>query len=76
MILLDVSDKEALWRISDRSDERDDETLQAIRKRISLFHQETEPVIDFYKDQGKLSIVDGEKNIEEVFAQICKKLEI
>jgi len=76
VVLLDVSDKEALWRISDRSDERDDETLQAIRKRISLFHQETEPVIDFYKDQGKLSIVDGEKNIEEVFAQICEKLKI
>jgi adenylate kinase len=76
VILIDVSDKEALWRISGRSDERDDETLQAIRKRIGLFHQETEPVIDFYREQGKLLSVDGEKNIEEVFAQICEGLGI
>lgn len=76
VILIDVSDKEALWRISGRSDERDDETLQAIRKRIGLFHQETEPVIDFYREQDKLLSVNGEKNIEEVFAQICEGLGI
>jgi len=76
VILLNVSDKEALWRISGRSDERDDETLQAIRKRIGLFHKETEPVIDFYREQGKLLSVDGEKDIETVFSQICKGLKI
>lgn len=76
VILLDVSDKEALWRISGRSDERDDETLQAIRKRIGLFHKETEPVIEFYREQDKLLSIDGEKNIKEVYAQICKELNI
>lgn len=76
VILLDVSDKEALWRISGRSDERDDGTLQAIRKRIGLFHKETEPVIEFYRKQDKLLSVDGEKNIEEVYAQICEGLNI
>ncbi len=76
VILLDVSDKEALWRISGRSEERDDETLQAIRKRIGLFHQETEPVIEFYREHGQLLVVDGEKDINEVFSQICKELKI
>lgn len=76
VILLDVSDKEALWRISGRSDERDDETLQAIRKRIGFFHKETEPVIEFYRKQDKLLSVDGEKSIEDVYAQICKGLNI
>ncbi|MBU0578560.1 nucleoside monophosphate kinase [Patescibacteria group bacterium] len=70
VIFLDVSDKEALWRISGRTSERDDETLAAIRKRIELFHKETKPVIEYYKKQGKLLMVDGEKNIDDVFAEI------
>ena len=74
VILLDVSDKEALWRISGRVSDRDDETVQAIRKRIELFHTETEPVVDFYKDQGKAIRVNGELDVDEVFAEIMKHL--
>ena len=69
-VLIDVSDKEALWRISGRVSDRDDETLQAIRKRIELFHEFTQPVIDYYQEDGRLVAVDGEKNVEEVFKQI------
>lgn len=76
VILLDVSDKEALWRISGRTEEREDETLQAIRQRISLFHEETQPVIEHYKKEGKLLEVDGEVEIEEVFRQICEGLDL
>lgn len=67
VIFLDVSDKEALWRISGRVSDRDDETVQAIRKRIELFHELTEPVIDYYRDKGKLIQVDGERDVQEVF---------
>ncbi|PIR61733.1 MAG: adenylate kinase, partial [Candidatus Pacebacteria bacterium CG10_big_fil_rev_8_21_14_0_10_44_11] len=45
VIYLKVSDKEALWRISGRADAREDETLQAIRNRIKLFHEVTQPVV-------------------------------
>ena len=38
---LKVSDKEALWRLSGRDDERLDTTLKAIRRRIDLFHELT-----------------------------------
>jgi len=71
---LDVSDREALWRISGRVGDREDETLQAIRKRIALFHEFTQPVIDFYKSQGKLVTIDGEQDVEHVFAEIKKNL--
>lgn len=70
VVFIDVSDKEALWRISGRVSDRDDETLQAIRKRIELFHEHTEPVLGYYKQQGKMVRVDGEVPVEEVFAQI------
>lgn len=74
VILIDVSDKEALWRISGRVSDREDETVHAIRTRISLFHEKTEPVIDFYRDRGKLIQVDGEQDVEQVFADIIKHL--
>lgn len=67
---LKVSDKEALWRLAGRDDNREDETLQAIKKRIEIFHKFTEPVIDYYRNKGVLYEIDGEKTIE----QICKEL--
>jgi len=76
VIYLKVSDKEALWRISGRNDVREDETLQAIRKRIALFHELTQPVVDFYQEKGKLVEIDGEQPVEKVFADILKALAV
>lgn len=75
-IFIDVSDKEALWRISGRDDNREDETLQAIRKRIELFHKATTDVLDFYKKKGQLVVVNGEQSVDEVFQEMVKKLDI
>ncbi len=73
-IFIDVSDKEALWRISGRTDNREDETLKAIRKRIQIFHEVTTDVLDFYKKKNQLITVDGEQPVEEVFQEIVEKL--
>jgi adenylate kinase len=48
--------------------------VQAIRKRIELFHELTEPVIDYYRDMGKLIQVDGEKDVHEVFESFMKEI--
>jgi adenylate kinase len=75
VIYLKVSDKEALWRLSGRVNEnRADDTLVAIRKRIELFHKFTEPVIEYYRNKGILLEVDGEKSIEEIFESVIKNL--
>lgn len=75
VIYLEIPDKEALWRISRRNNEvRDDETLEALRKRIDLFHKATEPVISYYEKQGKLIRIDGTKSIEEINHDILKSL--
>jgi adenylate kinase len=74
VVYLKVSDKEALWRLSGRDDERLDTTLKAIRKRIDLFHELTEPVLDFYRQKGILMEVDGEKSIEEINKEILSNL--
>ncbi len=75
VILIDVSDKEALWRISGRVEDREDETLQAIRKRIALFHEVTAEVLDFYEKKGQLVKVNGEQSVEGVFAEILEKVD-
>jgi adenylate kinase len=80
VVHLKVSDKEALWRIAGRLMEagvaaREDETLAAIRKRIQMFHEFTEPVIEYYRQQGRLTEVDGEREVDAIFSDICAHLE-
>jgi adenylate kinase len=76
VVYLKVSDKEALWRLSGRIDEgiREDNTLAAIRKRIQLFHDFTEPVIEFYRQKGNLIEVDGEQEIDSIHEEIMSHL--
>jgi adenylate kinase len=79
VVYLKVSDKEALWRLAGRimagTEIRDDETLPAIKRRIDLFHEHTEPVIDHYRHKGVLEEIDGEQSIETITQQILERLE-
>jgi adenylate kinase len=78
VIYLEVSDREALWRLSyreeDGGEERDDETLAAVRKRIELFHKYTEPVLGFYHRKRRLIEINGEQSIEAIHKEIMNKL--
>lgn len=74
VIYLKVSDKEALWRLSGRDDEREDDTLRAIRKRIEVFHRFTEPVLEYYNHKGILVEIDGEQSIEDIQKEILEKI--
>jgi len=75
VVFIDVSDKEALWRISGRVSDREDETLTAIRQRIELFHEVTLPVLEFFQKRNQVAKINGEQEVEEVFAEIVEKLE-
>lgn len=75
VILIDVSDKEALWRISGRVEDREDESLKAIRKRIALFHEVTADVLDFYEKKGQLVKVNGEQSVDGVYNEILEKVD-
>lgn len=75
VVYLNVSDREALWRLSLRNDAvREDETIAAIRKRIDLFHKFTEPVLEYYRKRGILVEIDGEQKIEDISREIMKKI--
>jgi adenylate kinase len=46
--------------------QRDDDTPTAIARRLSLYDQQTAPLLDYYKGQGKLQRVDGDRDIDAV----------
>jgi adenylate kinase len=76
VVCLNISDKEALARLAYQNDgTRPDDSVAAIEKRIELFHEVTQPVIDYYKHKGMLVEVDGEQTIEVIHEQIVKALE-
>lgn len=75
VVYLKVTDKEALWRLAGREEEdRADNTLKAIKKRIDQFHEKTEPVIEYYRQKGKLIEIDGEQDIPIITEQILDAL--
>lgn len=79
VIYLKVSDKEILWRLAYREDnDREDDTLLAIRKRIEVFHKFTDPVIEYYHRKKILVEINGEQSIEKIhqdIANVVKEIE-
>ena len=67
----------SLERLRRRSGEegRVDDTEEAIRTRLRLYHEETEPLIEHYRTRGILVGVPSDRSVEEVFAEIQKALE-
>ncbi len=76
VLYIQVSNEEALRRLSMRLDARGDETPPALQKRIELFHKFTKPVIEYYRKKGILFEIDGEKSIEQIHQDICSILKI
>jgi len=54
--------------------QRQDDQEEVIKKRLSLYHQETSPLIAYYKEKGKLLTLDGNKDIKSVFDEIVQNL--
>ena len=54
--------------------QRIDDTKEGVMKRLKIFEQETMPMSEYYKKQGKFIEIDGDKEIEKVFEDILEKL--
>jgi adenylate kinase len=55
--------------------QRDDDTEEAIDRRLELYERETVPIIDYYRGSGLLQVVDGVGEGEDVFERILKVVE-
>ena len=49
---------------------RDDDKPETVKNRLNVYHEQTQPLIDFYTEKGVLKTVDGTVPLEEVFAAI------
>ena len=54
---------------------RNDDKPETVKNRLNVYHEATQPLIDFYKEQGVLKEVDGTQDMKDVFAAIVKILE-
>lgn len=70
---INISDDEAVKRLTKRG--RSDDTKEAIAKRLEIYHQQTEPLLDVFRQRGILDEVDGERTIEEVHKDILERVE-
>ncbi len=54
---------------------RDDDREETVLNRLKVYHDQTQPLIQFYKDKGVMQAVDGTKSMQEVFDAIVAILE-
>ena len=53
---------------------RDDDKPETVKKRLDVYHKQTQPLIDYYDSEKILASVDGTKDMEEVFLDIIAVL--
>ncbi len=54
---------------------RDDDHPDTVQKRLDVYHSQTQPLIEYYREQGVLHSIDGTREMDTVFADICAVLE-
>ena len=54
---------------------REDDHPETVQKRLDVYHSQTQPLIKYYREQGVLHTVDGTRQMQEVFQEICSILE-
>ncbi|MBO5564488.1 MAG: adenylate kinase [Lachnospiraceae bacterium] len=50
--------------------QRDDDKPETVAKRLQVYHEQTQPLIEYYEKAGVLKTIDGTKPMDEVFADI------
>lgn len=50
--------------------QRDDDKPETVQNRLSVYHKETQPLIDYYQKKGLVRVIDGTKDLDAVFAEI------
>ena len=74
VIYINVPDEVAVERLGKRA--REDDTEEVIKKRLQIYHQETEPLLHIFEQRGLLAEVSGRGTVEEVDSDIKKALNL
>ena len=75
-VQLEVATELLVERIAGRAkaEGRADDNPDSVRKRLQVYQDQTAPVIDFYRQHGQLTVVDGVGTLDEVFTRILEAI--
>ena len=82
-INIEVPDENIIHRMSGRRScpkcgssltQRDDDKAETVKHRLEVYHEQTQPLIHYYEDKKILKTVDGTKDMDDVFTDICQIL--
>ena len=75
-VQLEVPSELLVERIAGRAkaEGRADDNPESVRKRLQVYADQTAPVIDFYRQHGQLTVVDGVGGLDEVFTRILEAI--
>jgi adenylate kinase len=78
IFFFDLDDETATERALGRAHEegRTDDTPETIAHRLSVYHEQTEPVVEYYRTTGKLVPLHAARSVEDVNAEIRQALDL
>jgi adenylate kinase len=80
VVEMQVPDELLIGRIEQRAKEtggtRADDTAETLKKRLVNYHNDTAPLVEYYKGTGKLKTVDGAQPMDDVTAAIAEALSV
>jgi adenylate kinase len=77
MLELDVPEEELMKRLLLRGQQsgRADDNEETIKKRLVVYHSQTQPLIEWYKKEGLHHHINGLGELDRIFADICKEID-
>ena len=77
MVDLDVPEEELMVRLIKRGKDsgRADDNEETIKKRLHVYHSQTSPLIDWYKNEKKYQHINGLGTMDGIFADICEAVD-
>ncbi|HZV39368.1 MAG TPA: adenylate kinase [Pseudoxanthomonas sp.] len=75
-VQLEVPTELLVERIAGRAaaEGRADDNPESVRKRLQVYTDQTAPVIEYYRQHGELTVVDGVGSLDEVFSRIVEAI--
>lgn len=76
VIGLEVPEDQLMERMIERGKEsgRSDDNPETIRKRLAVYHNQTQPLRDYYKNEGMYLPIQGDGTVDEVFERVVSAL--